>query len=513
MSPRSFFHCTVSIATIISIAAAAPCDIYHSANTPCVAAHSTIRALYDSFNSALYQVLRQSDGQTAEISPRKAGGVADAEAQDRFCVNTTCIINVIYDQSGRSNHLSIAPSGGATGGPGKGPLNGGDYPASGFGAPVTLNGEKAYGVFISPNTGYRNNQATGLATGDEPQGMYAIVDGTHFKEACCFDYGNAETSSDDTGDSHMEAIYFGPGDGTGRGKGAGSGPWIMGDLENGLWPGDPELTNEQNPTQTSRFVTAIVKGDSGNKWAIRGGDANSGGLTTYFEGPRPAGYNPMHKEGAIILGIGGDNSNSAQGTFYEGAITTSYPPDSAENSIQSNILSQNYQPASLITGAPLNPGSALTIRATSPGHESQYLSHSHSTVLFQSLSSSPLPDTAKWRVASGLGLSGCISLESVDTPGQYIRHSGAKLRLDADGGGDKQFREDATFCPQMALSGSGTHTFRSWNFPVRNVRVFGGGGDGEAVIAYNGGQTPFVWDAFSSAYGEEVSFVVEVVGG
>ena len=42
------------------------CDIYASAGAPCVAAHSTTRALYAAYNGPLYQVLRQSDGKTHE---------------------------------------------------------------------------------------------------------------------------------------------------------------------------------------------------------------------------------------------------------------------------------------------------------------------------------------------------------------------------------------------------------------------------------------------------------------
>ena len=41
-----------------------PCDIYTAAGDPCVAAHSTTRALSASYNGALYQVKRQTDGKT-----------------------------------------------------------------------------------------------------------------------------------------------------------------------------------------------------------------------------------------------------------------------------------------------------------------------------------------------------------------------------------------------------------------------------------------------------------------
>src|ERR1700683_4859204 len=44
-----------------------PCDIYAAAADPCVAAHSTTRALYAAYNGPLYQVLRQSDGKTLDI--------------------------------------------------------------------------------------------------------------------------------------------------------------------------------------------------------------------------------------------------------------------------------------------------------------------------------------------------------------------------------------------------------------------------------------------------------------
>ena len=55
-----------------------PCDIYVAAGDPCVAAHSTTRALYAAYNGPLYQVLRQSDGKTLDIvvvaRPRATAG-------------------------------------------------------------------------------------------------------------------------------------------------------------------------------------------------------------------------------------------------------------------------------------------------------------------------------------------------------------------------------------------------------------------------------------------------------
>lgn len=138
-----------------SLASAGPCDIYASGGTPCVAAHSTTRALYDHYLGSLYQIKRGSDQVTADVGPVSAGRVANSASQDEFCKGTTCVITIIYDQSGHGNHLTQAPPGGAARGPDH---DGYDYLASAIGAPVTLNGQKAYGVFISPFTGYRNDQ-------------------------------------------------------------------------------------------------------------------------------------------------------------------------------------------------------------------------------------------------------------------------------------------------------------------------------------------------------------------
>jgi hypothetical protein len=186
-----------------SLVAAGPCDIYASGNTPCIAAHSTTRALYSAFSGSLYQVKRGSDNHTTDIAPLTAGGVANAASQDSFCARTTCLITIIYDQSGRGNHLTQAPPGGFNGPE----SNGYDNFAGAIGAPVTLNGQKAYGVFVAPGTGYRNNKVSGSATGDAAEGMYAVLDGTHYNDACCFDYGNAETNNKDTGNGHMEVRH------------------------------------------------------------------------------------------------------------------------------------------------------------------------------------------------------------------------------------------------------------------------------------------------------------------
>ena len=492
---------TVGALTITGTAQAAtsqPCDIYAAGGTPCVAAHSTTRALYGTYTGSLYQVKRASDGATLNIAPLSAGGVANAAAQDTFCAGTTCLITIIYDQSGRGNHLTQAPPGGFSGPD----TNGYDNLSSATAAPVTVGGHKAYGVFVSPGTGYRRNSTSGIATGDAAEGMYAVFDGTHYNNGCCFDYGNAETSSTDTGNGHMEAIYFG--NNTVWGSGAGSGPWVMADLENGLFSGSTSGVHTADPTVTNRFLTSIVKGQA-NHWAIRGGNAQSGSLSTYFDGTRPttSGYNPMHKEGAIILGIGGDNSVGAQGTFYEGVMTSGYPTAATENSVQANITAAGYATTSITSGTALTVGSSVSLRATTSGYTTRYLSHSGTavnTTVVTSSSSSTVKSQGTWIVRAGLANSSCVSFESKDTSGNYLRHSNFQLYLNANDG-SSLFAQDATFCPQSSFNSTGTDAFRSYNYPTRYIRHYNNVG----YIASNGGVHAF--DATTS-FTDDVSWAV-----
>ncbi len=326
-----------------------PCDIYAVANNPCVAAHSTTRALYASYNGPLYQVLRQSDGKTLDIgvvqpvaSPAAdAGGYANAAAQDAFCANTYCWITTIYDQSPKHNHLIQVPRGGFSG-PAMGGFN--NLPVADM-APITIMGHKAYGVFISPGMGLRQDDPRGTAVDDQAEGQYWVINGHHYNSGCCFDYGNAEIDSRDDDNGTMETTYYGNAGAWYHGPAPG--PWIMTDQENNLVgcvnpggsKGCPNL-----PSITSRFVTAMAKGEP-HHWTSMGGDAQRGALAVMFDGPRVnSTYDPMRKQGAILLGNGGDNSVGSQGTFYEGAMTAAgtFPTDATDQLVQANVVAAKY---------------------------------------------------------------------------------------------------------------------------------------------------------------------------
>ena len=281
---------------------------------------------------------------------------------------------------------------------------------------------------------------------------------------------------------------------------AARGPWILADLENGLLGGASRHADP--PSISHRFVTAALKGKP-NYWAIRGGDATSGSLSTFYSGVRPSGgYNPMKKEGAIILGIGGDNSDRAQGTFYEGVMTYGYPSDATENLVQANIAAAGYATTSLTSGPELTVGSSISLRATTPCCTNRYIAHTGTTVNTQVVSASSsrtLKQQASWTVHKGLGNNACFSFESVDTPGSFIRHSSYELKLNANDG-SKLFSEDATFCPQAGLNGKG-NSLRSWSYPTLYWRHYNAVG----YVASNGG--PFDFDA-RPWFNDDVSFEI-----
>jgi hypothetical protein len=318
---------------------AGPCDIYAAANTPCVAAHSVVRALYGAYNGKLYQV-RRTDNTTKDILTLAPGGIADTAPEDTFCAGSTCVLTVVYDQSGKGNDLWYQ---GST----QVPASTSSSPAKATTDTVTVGGHKVYSIYISPGNCYwHDGSASGMPTGAQPEGMYMVTSSRHANGGCCFDYGNSETDRSADGAGAMDSLNFSTT--TAWGSGAGSGPWVMADLEYGLFAQGNTSKNSSDPTQTAPFVTAILKNNGTTEYALKGGDATSGSLSTYYKGALPGGWSPMKKQGALILGCGGDcckpsgGANASSGIFFEGAIVTGYPTDAAETAIQANIVAAGY---------------------------------------------------------------------------------------------------------------------------------------------------------------------------
>lgn len=358
-----------------------PGDIYAASGYTPTAAHSTTRALFADYNGPLYQLTRESDGKTLDIGVVQTtavdpGGYADATAQDAFCENSLCWISIIYDQSGNDNDLKQAPPG-TFRGLEKGGFN--SLPIANM-APVMVNEHKVYGAYVMPGAGLRNNNAVGLAINDEAEGIYMVLDGTHFSSGCCFNYGNTSTNGRAVGTGTMSTVYYGTA--TAWGKGEGEGPWIMSDMEAGLFSGYETKENAANPTIDSwRFVTGMVNGGGGNQWEIWGANAQENELTNFYKGERPQSkesdrYYPMHRKGSIQMGNGGDNGNGSAGTFYEGIMTTGYPTEDVIKAVQANIAAANYSMPSVTMSrlTSFTPGSSQELKVSITNSSSEDIS-------------------------------------------------------------------------------------------------------------------------------------------
>ena len=300
-----------------------PCDLFASA-TPCVAAISTTRALYRTYNGPLYQVTRQSDKAHTNIG-LLPDGYANAATQDNFCANTTCTITKLYDQSPNHNDLTPAPPGGAAHGPGP---KGYDLPAVANALPATVGRTQGLRHRHLPWHGLSQRHPEGTAVNGQPEGVYMVTSALNLNGKCCFDFGNAETNDLDNKAGHMDAINI-------MCHGNPCSPDAGLDMEDGIYG------HLKVPSGTA-YVTDMGASDGQHTYAIYQGNAQSGALTTTGIIPLPNGYQPMRQEGAIILGIGGDNSNWAKGYFFEGVMTKGMPSSEAMEAVQNNIVAARY---------------------------------------------------------------------------------------------------------------------------------------------------------------------------
>ncbi len=328
---------------------ALPCDVLQGAGLPCVSAHSTVRLLVRDYKGPLYQ-LQRPDMTTLDVGV--VDGYADAAAHDAFCAGSSCVISIVYDQAPFGNHLTPAPPGSAK------PTAGKPVPASRL--KITANGHSVYGMLFRPGEGYRANcyacpyptsKISGTAVKDEPQTMYMVSSQRDLIDGCCFDYGNAEVTANNDQEGTMEAVYLGQG--VIWGSGVQGGPWVMADLENGLYAGWENGQDRNISTALPLrydFVTAMVVGDTADKnggkgrFALYGGDATTGPVTTMYDGIRPEkpGYVPMQKQGSIILSIGGDNSDFDGGRFYEGVVANGAATKETIDALQQSIVAAGY---------------------------------------------------------------------------------------------------------------------------------------------------------------------------
>jgi hypothetical protein len=195
------------------------------------------------------------------------------------------------------------------------------------------------------------------------------------------------------------------------------------------------------------------------------------------------------------------------GTATAAATATATSPASATRPAAPPATDAATSPApSSATSAPqLAPGSLISINATTACCTAYYIQHDNGdnrvviTDITQGSSALSKAD-ATWLVQAGLADSACISFESANDPGQYLRHFEFELYLEPNDG-SSQFAQDATFCPRPGNSGKG-YSFQSVNYTAKYIRHF----DYAVYIASDGGSNP--WDGNVSIWPDDTTWLV-----
>jgi hypothetical protein len=140
----------------------------------------------------------------------------------------------------------------------------------------------------------------------------------------------------------------------------------------------------------------------------------------------------------------------------------------------------------------------VSFQVTTPGFTDRYLRHQNSlayTEVVNAASPALLKNDATYTVRAGLADANCYSFESVNFPGQFLRHADSRVRNSVNDG-TALLRADATWCARSGLTGGGV-SLESYNFRgsyLRHANAEVWLSDGSGGAAYNG-PTPWTADA------------------
>jgi len=123
--------------------------------------------------------------------------------------------------------------------------------------------------------------------------------------------------------------------------------------------------------------------------------------------------------------------------------------------------------------ATLPLGQRRSFQVTTRGFTDRYLRHANglaNTSPITASSSATDKADATFTIRQGLSNTSCYSLESVNFPGEYLRHQNSRVIKSADDG-TALMHDDATWCARTGLGGTGV-SLESLNFATRYMRHF-----------------------------------------
>ncbi len=257
------------------------CDIAATAGTSCVAAYSSVRALYQTYNGTALPGERQSDGTTTNISTLAAEGTPTPPRR-----------TLLLRRHRVHGHDRLRPVGERQP-PHRSPRSGSRARATSGCARMRCPSSPR----DTTSTDCCSTPAPASARWSGPTSRPArsrsrstrCSSGTYITQVdrCCFGFGNAETIADNTGSAHMDALNISTVCTAAPCNGVG--PWWQADLENGTFMSGGG-TNPANISMgfNKPFVTGFLRNNGTTNFALDGGDANGATLTSLYSGALPS---------------------------------------------------------------------------------------------------------------------------------------------------------------------------------------------------------------------------------
>jgi hypothetical protein len=153
---------------------------------------------------------------------------------------------------------------------------------------------------------------------------------------------------------------------------------------------------------------------------------------------------------------------------------------------ESRVRDVNQRVLAVARGTAVSPDDVVSLRVTTAGYTNRYLRHQDSLARTDVISTDLGRLDATFHPRPGLADAACLSFESRNFPGQFLRHSNGRIRVDVNNG---TIAADATFC---AREGSGGTALESFNVRGSFVRHYNEG----VYLARSGGSNP--WDTANS---------------
>lgn len=270
----------------------------------------------------------------------------------------------------------------------------------------------------------------------------------------------------------------------------------------------PTQASATQPSTTQPRDTEPTPGSSG---AGQSGAPTAGTARTVTTSAAPPSRTPAtspHGDPPTGHSTGGGSADGSAPAPTRGASTPGVPwvptPTSAATPKAPDVTDpQDVPPAP--TASSLSVGSAISLRAMTGCCTARYLRHQSDAVVLSAITSSSTrsdKNDATWIVRPGLANSWCVSFESKNRPGTYLRHYGFRIyRHPVDD--TAIFRADATFCPTEGKNGTGI-SFVSLNYPPKLLRRYhdvlyiAGNGEGGAEGSPDGWADDVSWDVMSA---------------